>query len=117
MNRRVVITGIGAVTPLGNNAAAFWEGIKEGKNGIGPITHFDTTDFKVKLAAEVKDFSLGDWMEKKEERRMDRFCQMGMAAAIEAYQDSGLEGHMDAHRPVSYTHLDVYKRQIPALGS
>lgn len=98
MNRRVVITGIGAVTPLGNNAAAFWEGIKEGKNGIGPITHFDTTDFKVKLAAEVKDFSLGDWMEKKEERRMDRFCQMGMAAAIEAYQDSGLEGHMDAHR-------------------
>lgn len=98
MNRRVVITGIGAVTPLGNNAAAFWEGIKEGKNGIGPITHFDTTDFKVKLAAEVKDFSLGDWMEKKEERRMDRFCQMGMAAAIEAYQDSGLEGHIDAHR-------------------
>ncbi|BCI59760.1 beta-ketoacyl-ACP synthase II [Solibaculum mannosilyticum] len=98
MNRRVVITGIGAITPLGNNAAAFWEGIKEGKNGIGPITHFDTTDFKVKLAAEVKDFSLGDWMEKKEERRMDRFCQMGMAAAIEAYQDSGLEGHIDAHR-------------------
>ncbi len=98
MNRRVVITGMGAVTPLGNNVPAFWEGIKEGKNGIGPITHFDTTDFKVKLAAEVKDFTLSDFMDKKEERRMDRFCQLGMVAAIEAYQDSGLEGHIDPHR-------------------
>ncbi|OJU09088.1 MAG: beta-ketoacyl-[acyl-carrier-protein] synthase II [Clostridiales bacterium 43-6] len=88
--KRVVVTGMGAVTPLGNNVDEFWENIKAGKNGIGPITQFDTEDFKVKIAAEVKNLDMSLYMDKKEERRSDRFCQLGMAAAIQAYEDSGL---------------------------
>ena len=88
--KRVVVTGMGAVTPLGNNVEEFWQGIKDGKNGVGPITHFDTTEFKVKIGAEVKNLDLSLYMDKKEERRADRFCQLGMVAATQAYEDSGL---------------------------
>ena len=91
MKRRVVVTGLGAVTPLGNDAESFWEGIKAGKVGIQNITRFDTTDYKVKLAAEVKDFVPGDHMDKKAARRMEAFSQYAVAAAREAYEDSGLE--------------------------
>lgn len=91
MKNRVVVTGLGAVTPLGNNAVDFWQGIKEGKCGIGPITAFDTTNFKSTLAAEVKGFNPDDYMDKKEAKRMDRYCQFGMAAADEAYKDAGLD--------------------------
>ena len=91
MKNRVVVTGMGAVTPLGNNAVDFWQGIKEGKCGIGPITAFDITNFKSTLAAEVKGFNPEDYMDKKEAKRMDRYCQFGMAAAEEAYKDAGLD--------------------------
>ncbi|HIY01003.1 MAG TPA: beta-ketoacyl-ACP synthase II [Candidatus Blautia faecipullorum] len=88
--RRVVVTGLGAVTPIGNNVKDFWAGIREGKVGIGPITKFDTAEYKVKIAAEVKDFNAKDHMDPKAARRMELFCQYAVAAAREAYEDSGL---------------------------
>ena len=91
LKRRVVVTGLGAITPIGNSVAVFWDGIRKGKVGIGEITKFDTTDYKVKLAAEVKDFVPGDHMDKKAARRMEAFSQYAVAAAREAYEDSGLE--------------------------
>lgn len=91
MERRVVITGLGAITPLGNTVNDFWNGIKEGKCGIDRITAFDVENFKVKLAAEVKDFKPEDYMDRKSARRMDRYCQFAMAAAKEAVEDSALD--------------------------
>ena len=88
--RRVVITGIGTINPIGANAAETWASVKEGKCGIAPITHFDTTDFKVKLAAEVKEFDLAAILGAKEAKRMDRFTQFACAAAKEAFEDSGI---------------------------
>ena len=79
--RRVVITGMGAVTPIGNNVETFWKNVKEGKNGIGSITKFDTTDYKVKIAAEVKDFSAKELMDFKAAKRMETFSQYAVAAA------------------------------------
>ncbi|MDD4565759.1 MAG: beta-ketoacyl-ACP synthase II [Eubacteriales bacterium] len=87
MDRRVVITGMGAVTPLGNNVKDFWEGIKAGKNGIARITHFDPEMQKAKNGAEVRDFVFHD---KKEARRTDLYSQYGVTAALEAMADSGL---------------------------
>lgn len=91
MKRRVVVTGLGAITPIGNNVEEFWEGIKEGKVGIGPITRFDTSDYKVKLAAEVKDFAAKDHMDFKAARRMELFSQYAVAAALEAVKNAGLD--------------------------
>ena len=90
MERRVVITGLGAITPIGNNAKEFWQGIKDGKCGIDKITKFDTTDFKVKLAAEVKGYNPEDYFDKREENRLDKFSQYAMIAGREAWKDSGL---------------------------
>lgn len=90
MKKRVVVTGMGAVTPIGNSVEEFWSGIKESKVGIGEITKFDTTEYKVKLAAEVKDFSAKDYMDFKAAKRMELFSQYAVAAALEAYKDSGL---------------------------
>ena len=87
---RVVITGMGAITPLGNDVASFWEGLKEGKNGIAPITKFDKKDLDVYVAAEVKDFDATKYMDRKEAKRMDLFCQYGLAAAMQAVEDSGI---------------------------
>ena len=89
-NRRVVITGMGAITPIGNSVEEFWNGIKEGKTGFGPITYFDTTDYRCKLAAEVKDFDPAQYMDKKSARRMEQFCQFAVAAAGQAISDAGL---------------------------
>ena len=89
--RRVVVTGLGAVTPIGNNVKDFWAGIRAGKVGIGPITKFDTTDYKVKIAAEVKDFNAKDHMDPRSARRMDPFCQYAVTAAKEALEDSGID--------------------------
>lgn len=89
--RRVVVTGMGAVTPIGNNTKEFWNGIRAGKVGIGPITVFDTTDYKVKLAAEVKGFDAKEHMDFKTAKRMERFSQFAVAAAGEAFRDSGLD--------------------------
>lgn len=91
MKRRVVVTGLGAVTPIGNNVEEFWEGIKAGKVGIGEITRFDTTDYKVKLAGEVKGFSPKEHMDFKSARRMELFSQYAVAAALEAVKDAGLD--------------------------
>lgn len=90
VKNRVVITGIGAITPIGNDAKSFWNSVKQGKCGIDKITAFDTTEFKVKLAAEVKDFNVSDYMDKREARRMDKFCQFAMVAADEAIKNSEL---------------------------
>ncbi len=91
MKHRVVITGMGAMTPLGNNIDSFWSNIKKGHCGIDFIKAFDTSDFKVKIAAEVKDIEKQDILEFKEAKRMDRFTQMAMIASDEAIKDSGLE--------------------------
>ena len=89
-NRRVVVTGMGAITPIGNSVEEFWSGIKEGKTGFGPITYFDTADYRCKLAAEVKDFDPTQYMDKKSARRMEQFCQFAVAAAGQAISDAGL---------------------------
>ena len=81
---------MGAVTPIGNNIEEFWNNIKQGKIGIGPITYFDTADYRCKLAAEVKDFDPTQYMDKKSARRMEQFCQFAVAAAGQAITDSGL---------------------------
>ena len=90
MKRRVVVTGLGAVTPIGNNVEDFWKSIRAGKAGIGPLTKFDTSEYKVKLAAEVKDFKAADYMDAKAARRMEAFSQYAVAAAKEAFQQSGI---------------------------
>lgn len=88
--RRVVVTGMGAVTPIGNSVEEFWNSVKQEKTGFAPITRFDTTDYKVKLAAEVKDFNPEQYMDKKAARRMEQFSQYAVAAAGEAIADAGL---------------------------
>lgn len=97
MKKRVVVTGMGAITPIGNSVDAFWESVKQGKTGFDRISYFDTTDYKCKLAAEVKDFNAADFMDKKAARRMEQFCQFAVAAAKEAIEDSGLD--MDKEDP------------------
>lgn len=91
MNRKVVITGMGAITPVGNDVNTFWNNIKAGVNGIDFIKSFDTEKFRVKIGAEVKNFDPASHMEKKEARRTDKFCQYAIAAAKEAVEDSGLD--------------------------
>ena len=94
--RRVVITGLGTVNPLGNTAADSWAAAKAGQCGIGPITQFDTTDFKCKLAGEVKNFDPETVVDKKEARKMARFTLLALAAAAEAIADSGLNTEAEA---------------------
>ena len=91
MSRRVVITGLGAITPIGNSVDDFYAGIKEGRIGLDNISKFDTSDFRVKIAAEVKGFAPENYMDKKAARRMEPFCQYAVAAAGEAIKDSGLD--------------------------
>lgn len=99
MSRRVVVTGMGAVTPIGIGVEEFWQGIKQEKIGFAPITAFDAADYKCKLAAEVKDFQPENYMDKKAARRMERFCQFAVAAAGEAIRDAGLDMEKeDAYR-------------------
>ena len=100
--RRVVITGLGAVTPVGLTAAESWEAVKAGKCGIGPITHFDTTDYKVKVAGEVKDFDPLQYMEKSEIRKFDVFCWYAMAAATQAVEESGIKDTLPPQRIGTY---------------
>lgn len=97
--RRVVVTGIGTINPIGHNVEETWKSIEEGKCGIAPISLFDTKDMKVTLAGEVKDFDVTKYIDKKEAKKMDRFIQMGMIAAKEAVTDSGLDvNNIDSHR-------------------
>ena len=88
--RRVVVTGMGAVTPLGNNAADTWEGLKNGRNGIAPITLFDTEKYKAKVGAEVKGFEPTDYLDVNDVLRTDRYAQFAVAAAQQAVEESGI---------------------------
>ena len=96
--RRVVITGMGAVTPLGNDAETSWQRLLAGESGAGPITQFDSTDYHVHFACEVKDFDPASWIERKQARRMDRFAQLILAAARQAEADSGVDVKADGDR-------------------
>ncbi|MCH5353792.1 MAG: beta-ketoacyl-ACP synthase II [Acutalibacter sp.] len=100
--RRVVITGMGAITPVGNSVPDFWESLKAGKCGIGPITKFDTADYKVKVAAEVKDFDPLQYMDKADVRKYDLFCQYALAAAAQAVEESGVKGTLPPERIGTY---------------
>jgi 3-oxoacyl-[acyl-carrier-protein] synthase II len=88
--KRVVVTGLGALTPIGNTLSEFWEGLKNGKSGAAPITRFDATLFKTKFACELKSFEIGNFMDRKEARKMDPFAQYAMVAVDEAIKDSNL---------------------------
>ncbi|WP_281692734.1 beta-ketoacyl-ACP synthase II [Agathobaculum desmolans] len=118
---RVVITGMGAITPVGNDVESFWASLKAGKCGIGPITKFDVTDFKVKVAAEVKDFDITRFVDKREARRMDVNCHFALAAAQQAVDQAGLtEGSFDPYRTgVIYGSgvggLQIAETEIPKL--
>lgn len=90
MSRRVVVTGMGAITPIGLSVEEFWAAVKSGKTGFAPITKFDASEYKCKLAAEVKDFDPAQYMDKKSARRMEQFCQFAVAAAGQAISDAGL---------------------------
>lgn len=91
MSKRVVITGLGAITPIGIGKDAFWEGLMEGKNGIGKITRFDASEYGAQIAGEVKGFEPTDYIDKKESKRMDRYAQFAVAAAKLAIEDAGLD--------------------------
>lgn len=91
MSRRVVVTGMGAITPIGLNVEDFWAGVKQGKTGFAPITRFDASEYRCKLAAEVKDFDAKEFMDPKAAKRMELFCQYAVAASKEALADSGLD--------------------------
>ena len=88
--KRVVVTGLGALTPIGNNLEEFWKGLIEGKSGAAPITYFDTEKFKTKFACELKGFDISDYLDRKQQRKMDRFTQYGMVSTDEAITDSGI---------------------------
>jgi 3-oxoacyl-[acyl-carrier-protein] synthase II len=89
--KRVVVTGLGALTPIGNNIGDFWQGLASGKSGGAPITYFDTSKSKTKFACELKNFDISDFLDRKEHRRMDRFTQYAMVSTEEAINDSGLD--------------------------
>ena len=97
--RRVVVSGLGVITPLGNNVIDTWSNILAGKSGIGRITHFDTTDFPVQIGGSIRDFNVEDYIPKKDVKKMDPFIHYGMAAGIQAFEDSGLVvNEENAHR-------------------
>ena len=96
--KRVVVTGMGAVTPIGNTVADFWGNLIAGKNGIDKITYFDTSDLKFTLAGEVKDLDVAERLDKITARKTDLFVQYALCAADEAIKDSGLEGKVDSER-------------------
>ncbi len=96
--RRVVVTGIGIISPIGNTVNEFWDNLIQGKHGIAPITKFDTSDYKAKLASEVKNFNARDYMEKADMLRSDLFAQFGLAAACQAVEDSSVIGTLPAER-------------------
>ena len=98
MSRRVVVTGLGAVTPIGNDVASYWDGLKNGRNGIAPVSRFDTADLKAKLAAEVKDFDPKQYLDAKTVRQTDRYQQYALAAVMQAVSDSGIKGQIEPER-------------------
>ena len=112
--RRVVVTGLGTVNPIGLNAAETWANARAGVCGIGPITRFDTTDFKVKLAGEVKNFDPETVIDRREAKKMARFTQMAVAAADEAMKDSGLAIEKDDPALGTLRHHPLQRHRQPA---
>ncbi|MGI5999839.1 beta-ketoacyl-[acyl-carrier-protein] synthase II [Lachnoclostridium sp. An131] len=102
MNRRVVVTGLGAVSPVGNDVKTSWDNLISGVHGIGPITRFDTTEYKAKLAAEVRGFDARQYMEKAETLRSDLYAQYALASACQAVEESGIMGTVDPERFAVY---------------
>ncbi|WP_306420289.1 beta-ketoacyl synthase N-terminal-like domain-containing protein, partial [Nitrosococcus oceani] len=88
--KRVVVTGMGALTPIGNTLDAYWEGLKNGKSGSAPVTYYDTEKFKVKFACELKNYDPENYFDRKEARKLDRFAQYALIASDEAIADSGI---------------------------
>ena len=89
--KRVVVTGLGALTPVGNNVAETWENLVNGVSGAGPITHFDASNFKTQFACEVKNFKVNEYLDRKEARKMDLYTQYAIVAAKEAIEDSAMD--------------------------
>lgn len=89
--KRVVVTGLGAVTPVGNNVEETWKNLIEGVSGAAPITQFDCSKFKTQFACEVKGLNVGDWIDRKEARKMDRYTQLALVSAAQAVKDSGMD--------------------------
>lgn len=89
--KRVVVTGIGVITPLGNNLEDFWNNLKDGVSGAGPITRFDASLFKTRFACEVKNFDPNDYFDRKEVKKLDPYCQFAIYAADQAVKDAGLD--------------------------
>ena len=89
--KRVVVTGLGAVTPLGNTSEETWQNMLAGKSGAAPITSFDTTNFKTKFACEVKNLNINDYLDRKEARKMDRYTQLALIAAKQAVDDRSMD--------------------------
>ena len=102
INRRVVVTGMGAISPVGNDVETSWNNLVSGVHGIGPITRFDTTEYKAKLAAEVRNFDARQYMEKAETLRSDLYAQYALASACQAVEESGIEGTVDPERFAVY---------------
>ncbi len=99
MSERVFVTGMGAITPVGNSVGEMWKNLREGRTGIGPITRFEADEYATKIAAEVKNFNASDYMEKRDARKMDAFSQFSVAAAAQAIEDAGLrQGDFDPYR-------------------
>ena len=91
LTKKVVITGLGALTPIGNNIQEYWDGLTKGISGAAPITRFDTTDYKTKFACELKNYNPENYFDRKKARQMDRFTQYALIASEEAVQDAGLD--------------------------
>ena len=89
--KRVVVTGLGAVTPVGLNPEETWENLVAGKSGAAPITLFDASKFKTQFACEVKGLNVNDWIDRKEARKIDRYCQLALISAMQAVKDSGMD--------------------------
>ena len=102
--KRVVVTGLGAITPVGNSVPEFWENIVNGVSGAGPITHFDASLFKTQFACEVKDFDATKYIHRKEARKMDLYTQYAIAVAKEAVSDSGLDVEKEDLNKIGVTH-------------
>ena len=94
--RRVVVTGMGAVTPLGMGVDAYWDGLMEGRSGVGPVTLFDASEFPVRIGAECRDFVPTDHIDRKTLKRLDRFSQFGLVSCEEAFQSAGYEVELPA---------------------
>lgn len=97
VKRRVVVTGLGAITPVGNDVKTAWDNVVAGNSGIGPITHFDVSAYATRFGGEIRDFDISDYLSPKEAKRMDPFIHYGMAASIQALKDSGILDSVEKH--------------------